>query len=131
MSFTVPIDEWMSIPDVDGKIHEIKPILDKFELTAECNNCSSAQRDTDYNLLAEDGRSATYKPRNLLGPTNGAQNGKEYKMKIVIKALEKGTMATKFGITQWANLERRKKSPSEQVHYPTPCPHIILERPNP
>lgn len=89
VSFTVPVDEWLSIPDVDGKIHEIKPVLDKFELTAECNNCSSAQRDTDYDLLAEDGRSATYKPRNLLGPTNGAQGRKEYRMKIVVKAIEK------------------------------------------
>ena len=55
--FTVPVDEWwLSIPDVDGKIHEIKPVLDKFELTAECTNCSAATRDVNYDLLAEDGK---------------------------------------------------------------------------
>jgi len=89
ISFSVPLDEWISVVDVKGKLHEMKPVLEVFTLTKECTNCSEPTRDENYDLIAEDGRSASYKPLNILGGINGDERKKEYKLRVVVKALER------------------------------------------
>lgn len=96
VSFTVPIDEWISVVDVKGKVHEIKPVLEVFSLTRECDNCSDPVRDEDYDLIADDGRSASYKPQNILGGLQGDERKKEYKMRVVVKALEREEGVEKY-----------------------------------
>jgi hypothetical protein len=89
VSFTVPMDEWISVVDVKGKVHEMKPVLEVFTLKKECDNCSDPARDEEYDLISDDSRSASYKPLNILGGINGDERKKEYEMRVVVKALER------------------------------------------
>ena len=90
VSFTVPINESLYIPDVDGTTHQIKPVLveSDFTLTSDCNNCATAERDERYELVAEDGRSASYNPVNALAGLDGDERKKQYRMKIKVSAEE-------------------------------------------
>lgn len=73
VSFTVPINEILYIPDVDGNTQQIRPKLveNNFKILQECTNCATTDRDTRYELIAEDGRSVTYDPVNPLCGLNG------------------------------------------------------------
>ena len=90
VSFTVPINESLYIPDVDGEVHQIRPKLveNDFSLIVDCNNCASAERDERYELIAEDGRSASYNPVNPIAGINGDDRHKQYRMKIKVTAEE-------------------------------------------
>ncbi|HZV69034.1 MAG TPA: hypothetical protein VFG10_05795 [Saprospiraceae bacterium] len=90
VSFTVPINEILYIPDVNGQTQQIRPKLveSNFNINKDCDNCKSAERDTRYPLIAEDGRSAVYDPFNPLCGINGDQERKQYRMKIKVTAEE-------------------------------------------
>ncbi len=90
VSFTVPINEILYIPDVDGNTQQIRPKLveNNFKILQECTNCATTDRDTRYELIAEDGRSVTYDPVNPLCGLNGDAHKKDYRMKIKVTAEE-------------------------------------------
>lgn len=90
VSFTVPINEILYIPDVDGEIQQLRPkiIESDFKLLKECSNCATTDRDTRYDLISEDGRTATYDPLNPLCGLNGDNQKKEYRMKLKVTAEE-------------------------------------------
>ena len=90
VSFTVPINETLYIPDVDGKTQQIRPILveNDFKIIKDCSNCTTSERDTRYDLIAEDGRSASYDPVNPLTGMNSDTTKKQYKMQLKVSAEE-------------------------------------------
>lgn len=90
VSFTVPINEILYIPDVEGDIQQIRPKLveSDFTVVSDCNNCSSAEHDSRYEIISEDGRSATYNPVNALAGLDGDDRKKQYRMKIKVTAEE-------------------------------------------
>jgi len=90
VSFTVPINEILYIPDVHGKTQEIRPKLveDDFKIIKDCDNCVTPHQDVRYPIIAEDGRSATYDPDQPLCGLNGDTHKKDYRMKITVTAEE-------------------------------------------
>ncbi len=96
VSFTVPIGESIEIPGIDPitpwetRIFKFRAMLDEedFSLSKECTNCGDTERDTRYDLIAEDGRSATYNPEEALTGLKGDEEEKEYTMNIKVYAEE-------------------------------------------
>lgn len=90
VSFTVPINETLYIPDVDGNTQQIRPILveNDFKIIKDCSNCTTSERDTRYDLITEDGRSAVYDPVNPLTGMNSDTTKKQYKLKLKVSAEE-------------------------------------------
>lgn len=88
-TFTVAIDDEISIPDVNGNTHRLKPRLKEFSLTPLDANSNTGAQDDRYDQLSDDGYSAVYNPEKPLtgsGPDIGKR--KNWRYTVVVGADE-------------------------------------------
>lgn len=135
VSFTVPINEIIAIPDVNGVTQMIKPMLEinKFTITQDCNNCTTSERDTRYDLIAEDGRTATYNPANPLCGMNSDTTKKKYRMQVTVYAEE-----FNYSTSQWERVELNGVDWEEEIDLnfrtdklPYPIPEELIGKTKP
>lgn len=88
-TFTVALGDEISVPDVNGNTHRLKPWLKEFSLTPMDANSNPGTQDERYDQLSEDGYSAVYNPeRPLTGSGPDAGKKKNWKYKVVVAADE-------------------------------------------
>jgi len=88
-TFTTAIDDEISVPDVNGNTHRLKPRLKEFSLTPLDANSNSGLQDDRYDQLSDDGYSAVYNPEKPLtgsGPDVGKR--KNWRYKVIVGADE-------------------------------------------
>ena len=88
-TFTVAIDEEISVPDVNGNTYRLKPRLKEFSLTPLDANSNPGTQDDRYEQLSDDGYSAVYNPEKPLtgaGPDVGKR--KNWRYKVIVGADE-------------------------------------------
>jgi hypothetical protein len=88
-TFTVAIDDEISVPDVNGNTHRLKPRLREFSLTPLDANSNPGLQDDRYDQLSDDGYSAVYNPEKpLTGSGPDAGKRKNWRYKVIVGADE-------------------------------------------
>ena len=90
VSFTIPINEYITVVDVNERSHTVKPVIKTFTLDIASNNTqdlpSDISRDLTYDMVSRNGRTATYNPMMPLARINGNNNKSTWKMIITVQA---------------------------------------------